>query len=67
MKRILILFLGLLGVTLTVGCDMYGSPYVEYIPPQQEEDSDKENEEENEEENEDASPSTILEPTILEL
>lgn len=45
---------------------MYGSPYVEYIPPQQEEDSDKENEEENEE-NEDASPSTILELTTVPL
>lgn len=58
MKRIITVLLSLLGVTLVSCVEMYGPLHVEYVPPQQSEESDEGEEEsgeksDGEEENDD--------------
>lgn len=48
MKRIITELLSLLGVTLVSCVEMYGPLYVEYVPPQQSEESDEDSDESGE-------------------
>lgn len=48
MKRIITVLLSLLGVTLVSCVEMYGPLHVEYVPPQQSEESDEGEEESGE-------------------
>lgn len=48
MKRIITVLLSLLGVTLVSCVEMYGPLHVEYVPPQQSEESDEGDEESGE-------------------